>query len=565
MPSTTPPPMRVGRILVLAVGDLPSPILIGDVAAQHPAVREPLVEGERGAFELLLAIAIRQVEAVAGGQARTQLPVVDGVGVAVRRHDGDRGGLDVIARPCRPADRTEVLRRVGIAGIEDEPVGVEDVVRLAIGEVQADHEVGQQGVLDAEQQFIGDRRVEAGVDRRGLQRLQREGVDVGARRRDFRTEVAGVQRGTAVVGGQEIAVGGGAERVEEARGGDAELIGETRVAGAEQGLVLGAEGIGQAQAGSERAPGETGVLAGVVGGGQEIRKHRVGRRRGGEVLAGLAVIAQADVGREVALGERVLEEGAAVLGLDLGVRLADEHQQVGLGVEGEVDAPGLPVEERRLLRGAIAGAILQLVGGVAEVEEVRGVELALLLRPFELVEEIAVVPDQIRIEEGERRAPLGSELEAAVDDRIHAGEVEVVADDLGVLGLVTGRRGAEIGLVPGGLLGTQRAGVAAGLDLVAVEGEQGRGVGRRDLGVELAVPLLEGRLVAEVVDGEQIDFLPGVGAPEPELVLDDRTAELGAGLLVLVDPVPLLEGGLGVLLFQGPAWPRSDWLRLRFP
>ena len=29
---------------------------------------------------------------------------------------------------------------------------------LAIGEVEADHELGQQGVLDAEQQLVGDRR-----------------------------------------------------------------------------------------------------------------------------------------------------------------------------------------------------------------------------------------------------------------------------------------------------------------------------------------------------------------------------------------------------------------------
>src|SRR5262249_3658630 len=120
-----------------------------------------------------------------------------------------------------------------------------------------------------------------------------------------------------------------------------------------------------------------------------------------------------------------------------------------------------------------------------------------------------------------------------------------------VLGFISGRRGAETGLVPGGLLRAQRAGVAAGLDLVAVEGERGRRVAGRELGVELAVPILERRLVAEVADREEIDLLPRVGAPDPEAVLEDRAADLGAIFLIVVDAVPLLEGGLGVVAVPG--------------
>ena len=49
--------------------------------------------------------------------------------------------------------------------------------------------------------------LEVGVDRVGLQRLQGERVDVAARRRDLRAEVAADRRcGLAVVGGQEVAV-----------------------------------------------------------------------------------------------------------------------------------------------------------------------------------------------------------------------------------------------------------------------------------------------------------------------------------------------------------------------
>ena len=70
-------------------------------------------------------------------------------------------------------------------------------------------------------------------------------------------------------------------------------------------------------------PGEAGVAAGVVDGRQEVREDRVGRRRGGEVLALLPVVAQADVGGEVADGDSVSwSVGAGVLGLDLGAGVA---------------------------------------------------------------------------------------------------------------------------------------------------------------------------------------------------------------------------------------------------
>ena len=60
VPSTTAAGDGVGRVLVLAGGDLPRPVLPGDVAAQHPAVGQALVEGERSALVLLLAVAVGQ-------------------------------------------------------------------------------------------------------------------------------------------------------------------------------------------------------------------------------------------------------------------------------------------------------------------------------------------------------------------------------------------------------------------------------------------------------------------------------------------------------------------------
>ena len=107
---------------------------------------------------------------------------------------------------------------------------------------------------------------------------------------------------------------------------------------------------------------------------------------------------------------------------------------------------------------------------------------------------------------------------------------------------LAGRRlGAEVALVPGGLLRTRRTGVAADLDLVAVEDEDGRRVVGGDLRVQLAVLGLEVGLVADVGDGQQVDLLAAVGAPDPQAVLDDRAAELGAVVLDLDDLVALGE------------------------
>src|SRR6185295_14666979 len=93
----------VGGILVLAVRNVPCPVLPGEVATHHPAVGEALVEGEGGSLELLLVVAVLEEEAVARADPRAQLIVVDGVGPAV---GGGlrRGVLLVVAAPVQAAD-----------------------------------------------------------------------------------------------------------------------------------------------------------------------------------------------------------------------------------------------------------------------------------------------------------------------------------------------------------------------------------------------------------------------------------------------------------------------------
>src|SRR6185436_1480364 len=156
-----------------------------------------------------------------------------------------------------------------------------------------------------------------------------------------------------------------------------------------------------------------------------------------------------------------------------------------------------PAGERGDLCLAVAGAELELVRQAAGVEEVRGVALDLLLRALGLHQQEGVVPHEAAVERGiellraERRAALGHQLEAAVDLRVEAGQIEVAAEDLRVLDLVGGRGVAELALVPGGLLRAGGTGVAADLHLVAVEVPAGGRVRRGDLTVDLAVGALE--------------------------------------------------------------------------
>jgi hypothetical protein len=89
-------------------------------------------------------------------------------------------------------------------------------VVLAVAEVEPHDELRQQGVLDAEQHFVGDRRAEVGVHRVRLQDAEVEGVDVAAGRRHLRADGTPREDRRAVVGGVEVAVAKPAHGVERA-------------------------------------------------------------------------------------------------------------------------------------------------------------------------------------------------------------------------------------------------------------------------------------------------------------------------------------------------------------
>src|SRR6185295_13928286 len=116
----------------------------------------------------------------------------------------------------------------------------------------------------------------------------------------------------------------------------------------------------------------------------------------------------------------------------------------GRAREHELQTAARPAHPRRRLGRAIAGPVLELVGESTGVEEVGAVELDLILRTLDLLEQEAVVPLEVTVANGEGAAPLGSELEAAVDLGVHPRDVEAGAEDLGVLDLPGGRAGAEV-------------------------------------------------------------------------------------------------------------------------
>src|SRR6185295_7178376 len=115
---------------------------------------------------------------------------------------------------------------------------------LAIRQVDADDELRQQRVLDAEEKLVGERSAEARVNGVRVEQSAVAGIDVGAEARGAGCEQGRIDRTAArarPLRAEEIRVAGRRQRVGPGCETRAELVGEPRVAGAQQGLALGAE------------------------------------------------------------------------------------------------------------------------------------------------------------------------------------------------------------------------------------------------------------------------------------------------------------------------------------
>ncbi len=187
---------KLGRIVDVAGRNLaPRPVGVGDVATEHPAVGKALVEDQRGALVLGLLAAVVQVVAAAAAEAVAEEVDVGGIRLAARQGAGRAGRVargaaaDVVRRMAGTASLVDVGRRERVGAVEDQARGVEDVALAAVGQVEADHELGQQGVLDAEQQLVGLRGREIGIKRVGLQEAAGVRVDVAAVEQRARRQV----------------------------------------------------------------------------------------------------------------------------------------------------------------------------------------------------------------------------------------------------------------------------------------------------------------------------------------------------------------------------------------
>jgi hypothetical protein len=241
---------------------------------------------------------------------------------------------------------------------------------------------------------------------------------------------------------------------------------------------------------------------------------------------------------DVAAADR-LREADVALARDLGDAAARLVDRVDLVAgEGRRGAGGiLAVAEAELELVLAARRVLEVVAvhvddvpGLARREAVVGpeggvehvVHAALLVGPAARREpvapsEVGVLGVQVEVR-AEGVVPL--RLEEAVQRAGHAAalfriEVALVPEE-------------GVGLV-GGL-----AGRASELDLRSVEEEQRQHVVAAGLPVQLAVPVLEDRLVLGPREARDADVVAAEGAPEPQLVLDQRAAEVRAPVEDLV-------------------------------
>ena len=272
-----------------------------------------------------------------------------------------------------------------------------------------------------------------------------------------------------------------------------------------------------------------------------------GRR---QVLAVLVVVPHAEVDGEVAEGERVREIAAQILltRLDHGLPRQHRDRRVEVG-EVAVVAVARPGRDRRHVRRAVVEAELELLADLAGVEEVRAARRGLLLGPDRVgievaADELALLVD---VEVVDVVAALGREREAARHRRVGRRRKERGREHLGDLAPPDRRRAR---LVPRSGWRAREADVASDLLLVAVAERAHQRRRIEELEVDLRVVVDERRVVRVALRVEQVDLVAARGAPRPEPVLPERTAELDAVVLHFVDAVAavghalrLVEGG----------------------
>ncbi len=226
-------PCEVRRILpgVKAVGDAPIRFAVGEIAPQHPLIRETLGGVHSHASMPPLPITVGEELSTSIDKTRIQGVEIHRVGTAVRKITLQRV-LEKEVVPGRFADRA--VRLTNQLSL------FQDVRGLAVGEIQTHHELGEKRVLNAQDQLVGHRRFEIGiVDVGALQGIGIRRIEATPKDERRHTVHLLVVPGVVVIAvdKEEVGVGVG-QRIDEPDRKSAQLLGEAGIARSQKRLTL---------------------------------------------------------------------------------------------------------------------------------------------------------------------------------------------------------------------------------------------------------------------------------------------------------------------------------------
>ena len=405
--------------------------------------------------------------------------------------------------------------------------------RRTVGVRERRGEVARELPLDAENELVGRRRLQAGRERvdgrrgAGVFRVhvhrRDEPADVDLRRVDPAVPVGVIP---VVVKQRDPGKGVDGRHV------GPELVGEPGVRGPQQRAPVAAERPCDADSRLDRPPRDriAGVAA-VAHRGQQLGESGVRGSARGQVPGLLVVEPGAEVHGEVGEPNRVGEVRVVEVVFELDV-LGPGHLGLGGLLKGEaherVSGPG---RRRFDVRVPVSEAELELVLQRSRVEEGRRRDAGIVLRPLVELGDVTVLPDVVHVRVrllGE--AAFGGRVPVNRDGREIERRKELLRQDLRVLQLVGRARPVD---VLGRRLRALRTGATAVDAALEVEVGERQRVRRRGLCGELRVEVPVRLLAAHRLAARQEERLAKIGvcgrrAPDPDPILPDGSPDLDA-------------------------------------
>src|SRR6266542_660241 len=516
-----------GRLVV----DLLLPVVVGERAVHHPALRQPLGQLELGPV-IVLAVVRPIGHELPAREAVGKSPRVD------RSRDSHDAPVDVVSG--QPGGEHVRIARRGRADVR----GPHDAAAVPVCAGDRRGKIGKDLAVDGELKLVGQRRLQIRVDDVGRAERVRVEVIEASQVLDEGAELSRVHVVIAVRVVPHIpgtGRSGAADRVVPGDNASAQLVSIPRVGCPQQRLAVLPERVIDSGARLEGLPLEFHRASIERQRGNETRKQRVAGHARGSVLPVLVVVAHTHVNSQIAGRDRVPDEPTVVSVFERD-EAGPEDVRRGTPIRADAgppddllaseDAVAGPEGRARDRRVSPSEPGLDLVAERPGVEEERGVRIDLMLRPVEDIEGERPVEDETRVlvHIGARRqgSPFGAQAEAG--SRVVVGHVgnEGRAEYVGVLTLPD-RGGPR--LVHRGLLRARDAGRSAELLLVPAKVEDRRAIGFDRLEVQLPGIVVEVRCIRCSSELGQRDLLAAVAAPEPRLLLPERAARLDTVVL----------------------------------